>query len=83
MDLDKTITFIIVGELFERYTIVVNTATKSTSVYCEECGKWVAKYDGDQLSTHSSEQLLDKIVSDHREQVMGNNVSFDDSESFL
>ena len=71
-----TISFIVVSDLFERYTIVVNASTKSTSVHCDECEVWVNRYDGDQLSTHTPEELLGKIVEDHEHQVKGEPVSF-------
>jgi len=78
-----TITFLVVSDLFERYTIVMNASTKLTSVYCEECEMWVNQYEGDQLSTHTADELLEKIVDDHEHQVKGVPVSFEDTETFL
>jgi len=72
-----TITFLVVDDLFERYTIVVNASTQETSVYCEECDTWVARYEGDQLTRHTESALLGKIVDDHKYQVKGTPVSFD------
>lgn len=80
---DITIKFLVVSDLFERYTIVVNATTKSTSVYCEECGYWVNRYDGDQISRHTPDQLLEKIVDDHEHQVMGYPVGIADDEAPL
>jgi hypothetical protein len=74
-----TVTFLICNELFKRYTIVVNASTKRTSVYCDECEVWVNKYEGDQLSTNSEDELLELIVEDHDHQVRGTPVSFEPS----
>jgi hypothetical protein len=82
--MNLTIEFLVVSELFDRYTIVVNAVTKQTSVYCEECDQWVNRYEGDQLSRHSVEDLFEMIVEDHEHQVIGEPVEFGDSiESFL
>lgn len=56
-----------VPELFKRYLIVVNPTRGTTSIYCQECGTWVARYEGDQITTHSEEELLEKIVNDHKQ----------------
>jgi hypothetical protein len=78
MDEPLTISFLVVSDLFDRYTIVVNTATRSTNVYCEECDEWVERYDGEQLSQHSPNELYEKIVEDHSEQVLGEKVEIAD-----
>lgn len=78
-----TISFLVVSDLFKRYTIIVNTATDATSVYCEECEVWVNSYEGDHLSTHTHDELLEMIVDDHEHQVNGVPIEFDDTESFL
>jgi hypothetical protein len=70
--------------LFDRYTILVDAATKHTSVYCEKCEYWVEQYVGDQLSTNTVDELYEKIVDDHKHQVLGKPVKFDDSiERFI
>ena len=66
-----TISFLVVSDLFKRYTIVVNTASRSTSIHCDECEIWVAQYEGDQLTTHTANELLERIVEDHEHQVKG------------
>lgn len=78
-----TISFLVVSDLFKRYTIVVNTSTDATSVYCDECEVWVNRYDGDQLSTHTQEDLFETIIDDHDHQVNGTLVSFEDTETLL
>ena len=65
------ISFLVVSDIFKRYTILVNTATDNTSIYCEACEVWVNWYDGDQLSTHTANELLERIVEDHEHQVKG------------
>lgn len=78
------ITFLVVSDLFKRYTIMVEALNGYTSVYCEECEMWVAQYDGDQLSTQTADQLYEQIIDDHAHQVRGEPMRFDDSvESFL
>ena len=78
---DKTLTisFMVVSELFDRYTVVVNTTSGHTSVHCDECDEWVETYDGDMLSTQTTHEFLERIVADHSEQVMGAHVSFNES----
>lgn len=78
-----TIQFLVISDLYERYTVVMNAATRNTSVYCEECGVWVERYEGDQLSRHTQNELLEKIVADHEKQIMGEEVSFEDSGELL
>lgn len=74
-----TISFLVVSELFDRYTVVVNTTSGHTSVHCDECNEWVETYDGDMLSTQTTHEFLELIVADHSEQVMGSHVSFDEA----
>lgn len=59
--------YIIVDNLFARYTVVLSMDTKTTSVWCEECETWVAEWEGDQLSRHSATELLEEIVSAHED----------------
>jgi hypothetical protein len=73
-----TMRFLVISDLFKRYTIVVSTFTDETSVYCEECEQWVARWEGEKLSAYSPEQLLGEIVEEHRTQVCGEHVSFDE-----
>jgi hypothetical protein len=77
-DHNFTISFLVVSDLFDRYTIVVNTSTKHTSVYCDECEQWVGRWEGDQLSQHSPNDLKQLIVERHEEQVLGHKVDFDE-----
>lgn len=72
-----TIEILVVDELFDRYTILIDAANKITSVYCTECEQWVNSYDGDQLTKQTEAELFSQIVTDHSEQVMGTPVSFD------
>jgi len=76
VDFPKTIEFLVINELFDRYTIIVNTTHDYTSVYCEECDIFVEQYDGDHISRHSPDELYEKIINDHEEQVLGETVSF-------
>jgi methionine salvage enolase-phosphatase E1 len=76
-----TITFLVVEDLFDRYTIVVNETTNDTSVYCEECGIWVNTYSGNQLTTVMPDDLYEMIVDDHEHQVKGVPVEIADSGS--
>jgi hypothetical protein len=79
-----TITFLVVKDLFDRYTIVVNESLpQETSVYCEECEQWVETYDGNLLTTTMPTDLYEKIIDDHEHQVNGVPVSFTDTESIL
>jgi len=78
-----TITFLVVEDLFDRYTIVVNESFHKTSVYCEECEQWVETYDGNLLTTTMPDDLYETIIDDHKHQVNGVPVSFADTESIL
>jgi hypothetical protein len=80
--LSETQHFLIIDGLFPRYTIVVEPVAGLTSIYCDECNQWVAEYEGDQITTHTQEELLEKIVDDH-EQDFPTSVEFsDDTVSF-
>lgn len=59
--------FLIIDELFARYTIIVEPVKSVTSIYCDECGEWVAAYEGNQITTHTQDELLEKIVADHKQ----------------
>jgi hypothetical protein len=76
-------TYLVVSELFERYTLVVDPIVRTTSVYCEECEEWVAEYYGDQVSTDSPEELLGRIVEDHDEETNGEEVSFQPKHFYM
>lgn len=64
--LSETHHFLIIDDLFERYTIIVEPVAGLTSIYCDECEQWVAQYEGDQITTHTQDELFEKIVSDHK-----------------
>jgi hypothetical protein len=79
-----SLSFLVVSDLYDRYTVVVSVGTRQTSVYCEECEMWVNSYEGDQLSTQTQADLLEKIVEDHNYQVNGTPVTIaDPDENFL
>lgn len=59
--------FLVIDGLFTRYTIIVEPVAGITSVYCDVCEQWVAQYYGEQITTHTSEELYEKIISDHKE----------------
>lgn len=81
---DLTIEFLVVPDLFKRYTIIVNPVTSTTSVYCDDCEQWVSTYSGNQIVTLSANDFLEKIVADHTKHIFGERVVFDDSiESFI
>lgn len=80
VDFSLSIEFIVVNDLFERYTIIVNTTHQYTSIYCEECDIFVEQYEGDHLSEHSADELYERIISDHKEQVLGTYVTIDDGK---
>lgn len=58
--------FLVVDSLLPRYTIVVSTADRTTSVWCDECEMWVAEWDEEWLSRHDEDELLEAVVSEHR-----------------
>jgi len=80
---DDTYQFMIVDDLFTRYTIFVGLLTKTTSVYCDECEMWVFQVDGDHLSTHTQLELFEYIVSRHDEQIHGTLVEIADISKAL
>ena len=83
-DHEKVVGFIVISDLFERYTIVVNALNDYTSVYCTECEHWIGQWPGDQLSSHSVDELYELIIDTHEEQVLGPVVEIDDgTETFL
>jgi len=65
--LSETHHFLIIDNLFTRYTIVVEPVESLTSVYCDECEQWVAQYEGDQITTHTQDELFEKILDDHKQ----------------
>jgi len=77
---DDTYRFMIVDDLFTRYTIFVGLFDKTTNVYCDECDMWVLQRDGDQLSTHTQTELYELIVTTHDEQLNGTPVTFDSED---
>lgn len=83
VDFDQTISFLVIDDLFDRYTIVVNSTWGSTSVYCEECDVWVNRYDDNKLTEMMYNDFYELIVADHDHQVNGIPVSFEDTESLL
>ena len=68
--------FIVVDELFPRYTIVVDISDRTTSVHCDECEQWVTQWPGEQISRNTHIELLEMILEVHRPQVMGHKVEF-------
>jgi hypothetical protein len=70
--------FLIVDELFTRYTIVVGLTSRITSVYCDECDVWVVEYDGDHLSTQTTLDLFEMVVNEHDEQKHGQLIEFNE-----
>jgi len=61
----ETQRFLIIDDLFDRYTIVVTLLSRDTSVWCEECEQFVAEYDEEQLTTRSEEDFYMDIVEKH------------------
>lgn len=80
---DNVSEFLIIDDLFTNYTIVVGLATGITSAYCDECEVWVAEYDGDHLSTHTTLELFEMIVTEHDERKHGVCVEFVDPSDAL
>jgi len=72
--------FIVVDTLFPRYTIIVDIADRTTSVYCDECEQWVTQWAGEQVSRNTHSELLEKIVTAHRPQVMGQKIGFESED---
>jgi uncharacterized protein YaaW (UPF0174 family) len=79
---DDTFTFLVVSELFKRYTLIVDPIARRTSVYCDECDEWVADYEGERVTQDSPEELLEKIVRDHDEKMNGEKIEFDEPKHF-
>ncbi len=80
----NTMRFLVIGDLFPGYTIMVSMSDDKTSVYCESCDQWVARWDGDKLSRHQPHELLELIVETHREQMYGPEVEIaDGTENFI
>lgn len=79
-----TMSFIVVDDLFERYTILINKYSDLTSVYCRECDVWVGQWYGQELAYHTEDEILEEIVDKHNEQVCGKRVEISDgTENFL
>jgi hypothetical protein len=57
--------FIIVSDLFTRYTVIVEPVAATTSVYCDSCETWVAHYHDQVLAKYDEDELLERIVDDH------------------
>jgi hypothetical protein len=76
--LDDTREYIIVDDLFPRYTIIVDILAGTTSAYCDTCEMWVFEADKELLSAHTQNELLEHIISTHDTQMHGVRVSFDD-----
>lgn len=76
-----TVSFLVVSDLFDNYTILYNSFTESTSVYCNECEIWVADWSGDKLSNHTKAQLYEEIIDKHDEQVRGTIVEIGNNEA--
>jgi len=74
---DDSYRFMIVDDLFTRYTIFIGLLDKTTSAYCDECDMWVFEVDGDHLSTHTQLELFEFIVSRHDEQIHGVLIEFE------
>ena len=72
--------FIVVDELFPRYTIVVDISDRTTSVHCDECERWVTQWPGEQISRNTHIELLEMILEVHRPQVMGQKVGFESED---
>lgn len=82
--MDKfTLSLIVVDSMFDRYTLIVDPANKSTSVYCEYCEEWVAEFDGSVISQHSQEELYEKILTTHHDDDDDDIVFNDSIETFL
>jgi len=75
---DDTREYIIVDDLFPRYTIIVDIFAGTTFAYCDECGVWVFEQDRELLSAHTQNELLEYIISTHDTQMHGVRVSFND-----
>lgn len=75
--------FIVVDELFSRYTVVVDIDERTTSVYCTECEEWVVQWDGEQVSRHTQADLFESITEIHRNQVVGHPVEISDTSKDL
>jgi hypothetical protein len=57
--------FIIVSDLFTRYTLIVEPVSVTTSVYCDSCEMYVSHYHDQVLAKYDEDELLERIVDDH------------------
>lgn len=74
--------FLVIDNLFKRYTIIVQAGSRTTSVYCNECDEWVAQWPEEQVTTQTHTELYEKIMSEH-EHDFPDKVEFsDDTVSF-
>ena len=78
-----SVTFTVIEDLYDNYTLLVNEHSGIVSVYCEECEIWVMETERDKVYDTSDTELYEIIVRAHDEQVNGVEVSFDNSETFL
>lgn len=76
---DFTFSFIVVDNMFTRYTLIVDPVNKRTSVYCEHCDEWVAEFKGSAISTHSQTEMYEEILSSHHEDSTEPTIAFEDS----
>lgn len=76
-------TYMVIDDVYERYTLVVSELTGIVSVHCDECEIWVAEYERELLFEKTNTELLEMIMRAHEPQVNGVHVSFDDTETFL
>ena len=74
--MDDVNSFMIIDTLYSGYTIVVDTVSKATSVYCDTCDEWVVTYEGDAISRHSKNDLYIDIIEKPREQIHPNVIEF-------
>jgi len=81
MSLDSR--FLIIDDVFTRYTVVLDIQEQVTEAYCDECDCRVFSLNGDHLSTNTQVELFDKIVFAHDEQLHGRHVEIADIEDLL
>lgn len=58
--------FLVIDNLFKRYTVIVQVGSRTTSVYCDECEEWVAQWPGEQVTTQTHIEFYEKIVDAHK-----------------
>jgi hypothetical protein len=75
--------YIIVDDLFSRYTIIVDIFDRTISVHCDECNEWVLELDGEQISRHTHVDFMEMILREHEHQVIGHEVSIHDPSTDL